>query len=326
MYAKEIEVLDLLKAKSKITVNNNPDKVSVADLLKPKHKIVAYNNQAEVSVADLLKHKRVANKTSLADLLKHKRVANETSLANLLKTDLLKKPNKWCVYICSCNQCNGIEVDPRTQKAHAEDKRLWSSSKAQKKQQQIVAARYSKTFETHFITKKQSQSILINKNTVAYIDNNNDDAMPYDNSGSYDDSRSYDISVPYDDSTGIPYDDSVSYDDSVPYDGNISYDNSVPYDNGGPYDNIDIAPYNNTIYTMLNKNTEQNMSSDSIKDLLIFRPRTTYFQTPKSSKNIQVPNICSNENADNSNIKPSSEDESISDNFSEDENWELEQD
>ncbi|CAG8709352.1 937_t:CDS:2 [Gigaspora rosea] len=309
MYAKEIEVLDLLKAKSKITVNNNPDKVSVADLLKPKHKIVAYNNQAEVSVADLLKHKRVANKTSLADLLKHKRVANETSLANLLKTsllkskhkkmdnnfsvaDLLKKPNKWCVYICSCNQCNGIEVDPRTQKAHAEDKRLWSSSKAQKKQQQIVAARYSKTFETHFITKKQS----------------------------------YDISVPYDDSTGIPYDDSVSYDDSVPYDGNISYDNSVPYDNGGPYDNIDIAPYNNTIYTMLNKNTEQNMSSDSIKDLLIFRPRTTYFQTPKSSKNIQVPNICSNENADNSNIKPSSEDESISDNFSEDENWELEQD
>ncbi|CAG8856030.1 5742_t:CDS:1, partial [Gigaspora margarita] len=64
----------------------------------------------------------------------------------------------------------------------------------------------------------------------------------------------------------------------------------------------------------------------SIKDLLIFRPRTTYFQTPKSSKNIQVPNICSNENADNSNIKPSNEDESISDNFSEDENWELEQD
>ncbi|RIB16742.1 hypothetical protein C2G38_2189093 [Gigaspora rosea] len=230
MYAKEIEVSDLLKAKSKITVNNNPDKVSVVDLLKPKHKIVAHNNQAEVSVADLLKHKRVANKTSLADLLKHKRVANETSLANLLKSkkvaneasllkpkykkkagktsvasllkskhkkmdnnfsvaDLLKKPNKWCVYICSCNQCNGIEVDPRTQKAHAEDKCLWSSSKAQKKQQQIVVARYSKTFEIHFITKKQLQSILLNKNTVAYIDNNNDNAMPYDNSGSYDDSR-----------------------------------------------------------------------------------------------------------------------------------------
>ncbi|KAF0441119.1 hypothetical protein F8M41_003945 [Gigaspora margarita] len=206
-------------------INNNPDKVSVADLLKPKHKIVAYNNQVEVSVADLLKHKRVANETFLANLLKHKRVANETSLANLLK-----------------------KVDPHTQKAHAEDKRLWSSSKAQKKQQQIVATKHPKIFETHFITKKQSQSILLNKNAVAYINNNNDNAMPYDNSGSYDDSGSYNISVPYDDSTGIPDDDSVPYENSVPY------EDSVPYDD-----------------------TEPNISSDSIKDLLIFRPRTTYF-------------------------------------------------
>ncbi|RIB28165.1 hypothetical protein C2G38_2319288 [Gigaspora rosea] len=158
--------------------------------------------------------------------------------------------------------------------------------------------------------------------------------MSYDNSRSYDNSGSYDISVPYndstsipyDDSTGIPYDNSVPYDDSVPYDGNISYNDSVPYDNDGPYDNIDIAPYNNTIYTMLNKDTEQNISSDSIKDLLIFRPRTTYFQTPKSFKNIQILNICSIENANNNNIKLSNEDEFISDNFSKDENWELEQD
>ncbi|CAG8788356.1 12483_t:CDS:2, partial [Racocetra fulgida] len=193
---------------------------SVADLLKPKHKIGAHNNQAEVSVTDLLKYKRVANETSLADLLKHKKMANEasllkpkhkkkagkTSVASLLKskhkkmddklsvTDLLKKLNKWCVYICNCNQCNGVEVDPHTQKAHAEDKCLWSSS---------------------------------------YINNDNDHTMPYDDSGSY--------------------------------------------------DNIDIAPYDNAIHTI-------------------------------------------NENADNSNNKPGSEDESISDNFSEDEDWELEQD
>ncbi|CAG8786762.1 9189_t:CDS:2, partial [Racocetra persica] len=222
-----IEVSDLLKAKCKITVNNNPDKVFVADLLKPKHKIVAHNNQAEVSVTDLLKHKRVANKTSLTNLLKRKKMVNE---ASLLKPKHKKKadktfPNKWCVYICSCNLCNGVKVDP--------------------------------------ILKRLIQKIKVCE--VQAISN-------------------------------------------------------------GPYNNINIAPFDNAIYNMLNEDARQNISSDLIKDLLIFKPRTTYFHTPKLLENIQVPDIYSNENADNSNNKSGSKDESISDNFSEDENWELDQD
>ena len=76
---------------------------------------------------------KMSNKTSVADLIKHnKNCKIETSVADLLK------PKKKYLYTCNCILCNGEEVDPRTLKKHAKDKRLWKLNNTRKDQENAI--------------------------------------------------------------------------------------------------------------------------------------------------------------------------------------------
>ncbi|GBB85311.1 hypothetical protein RclHR1_11880004 [Rhizophagus clarus] len=66
-------------------------------------------------------------------------MSNKTSVADLI--NIIKKPKKKYLYACSCIFCNSEEVDPRTQKKYAKDKRLWKSKDAKKDQKNAITAR-----------------------------------------------------------------------------------------------------------------------------------------------------------------------------------------
>ena len=75
----------------------------------------------------------MSNKTSVADLIKHnKNCKIETSVADLLK------PKKKYLYACNCILCNGEEVNPRTLKKYAKDKRLWKLNNTRKDQENAI--------------------------------------------------------------------------------------------------------------------------------------------------------------------------------------------
>jgi hypothetical protein len=78
----------------------------------------------------------MSNKTLVADLIKYnKNCKTETFVADLIK------PKKKYLYPCYCILCNGEKVDPRTQKKHAKDKRLWKSKDAKKDQENAITTR-----------------------------------------------------------------------------------------------------------------------------------------------------------------------------------------
>jgi hypothetical protein len=63
-----------------------------------------------------------------------------TARAESLLFDLVN-PKKKYKYICNCTDCEGKEVDGRTQKKHANEKIMWKSNKERKIQLAIIEAR-----------------------------------------------------------------------------------------------------------------------------------------------------------------------------------------
>ncbi|PKC12123.1 hypothetical protein RhiirA5_412263 [Rhizophagus irregularis] len=107
----------------------------------------------------------MSNKTFVADLIKHnKKIKVETSVADLIK------PKKKYLYACYCILCNGEEVDPRTQKKHAKDERLWRSKDAKKDQENAIMAR-KQSQNTNLISDVNSTRINSNQSKRQKIDN-----------------------------------------------------------------------------------------------------------------------------------------------------------
>lgn len=50
-------------------------------------------------------------------------------------------PKKIYKYVCNCIVCNGKEVEPKTQKKHANDKILWKSKSSRRIQLAMIEAR-----------------------------------------------------------------------------------------------------------------------------------------------------------------------------------------
>ena len=57
------------------------------------------------------------------------------------KVTPLSNPKNIYKYVCNCLVCNGKEVEAKTQKKHANDKDLWRSKSARKKQLARIEAR-----------------------------------------------------------------------------------------------------------------------------------------------------------------------------------------
>ena len=94
----------------------------------------------------------MSNKTLVADLIKYnKNCKTETFVADLIK------PKKKYLYPCYCILCNGEKVDPRTQKKHAKDKRLWKSKDAKKDQENAITTREQNSTRTNLNSKKRKR-------------------------------------------------------------------------------------------------------------------------------------------------------------------------
>jgi len=94
----------------------------------------------------------MSNKTLVADLIKYnKNCKTETFVADLIK------PKKKYLYPCYCILCNGEKVDPRTQKKHAKDKRLWKSKDAKKDQENAITTREQNPTRTNLNSKKRKR-------------------------------------------------------------------------------------------------------------------------------------------------------------------------